>query len=71
MVGFGTSSSDTSSFLPQDKVAEFAKMNPVEVLKETMRSAGDRRMLKWHEKLVELGSQEKDAESVSEETWRH
>ncbi len=54
-----------SSFLPQDKVAEFAKMLPVTVLKETMRAAGDPRLTKWHESLVEKGGKAKELEAVS------
>ncbi|EKC98079.1 nucleus protein [Trichosporon asahii var. asahii CBS 8904] len=38
-----------------DKVSDFAKMNPVTVLHETMRAAGDSRLTKWHEALVEKG----------------
>jgi len=53
-----------SSFLPQDKVAEFAKMVPVIVLKETMRAAGDPRLTRWHETLVEKGGKAKDIEGV-------
>ena len=45
-----------SSFLPQDKVAEFAKMAPITVLRETMRAAGDPRLSKWHETLIEKGA---------------
>lgn len=53
-----------SSFLPQDKVAEFAKMAPVTVLKETMRAAGDPRLTKWHEKLIDKGKRMKELEIV-------
>lgn len=57
-------STDSSSFLPQDKVSDFAKMNPVTVLKETMRAAGDPRLSQWHEELVECGGEVKDIETV-------
>lgn len=36
-------------------------MNPVTVLKETMRAAGDSRLSQWHEELVEFG---RDASTV-------
>ncbi|OCF43921.1 hypothetical protein I317_02191 [Kwoniella heveanensis CBS 569] len=51
----GIQANNLCSFLPQDKVAEFAKMAPVAVLKETMRAAGDPRLTKWHESLCEKG----------------
>lgn len=53
-----------SSFLPQDKVAEFAHMDAVVVLKETMRAAGDPRLTQWHEALVTKGNKGKELESV-------
>ncbi|KAI5284875.1 Structural maintenance of chromosomes protein 5, partial [Ascosphaera aggregata] len=48
-------------FLPQDKVAEFAAMTPVELLKSTQRAAAAPQMLQWHEELVELRKQQKEA----------
>ena len=54
-----------SSFLPQDKVAEFAKMAPITVLKETMRAAGDPRLSKWHESLIEKGLKLRKFSAVS------
>ncbi|KAN0060807.1 Structural maintenance of chromosomes protein 5 [Thecaphora frezii] len=47
--------SNLCSFLPQDKVAAFARMSPQEVLVETEKMAGDPRLFKWHSKLEELG----------------
>lgn len=66
---FGTrpasvASADSSSFLPQDKVADFAKMNPVTVLKETMRAAGDPNLSQWHEDLVANGKAAREVETV-------
>lgn len=40
-------------------------MAPVTVLKETMRAAGDPRLTKWHEKLVDKGKRLKELEIVS------
>ncbi|KAI5302870.1 Structural maintenance of chromosomes protein 5 [Ascosphaera pollenicola] len=48
-------------FLPQDKVAEFAAMTPVELLKSTQRAAAPPQMLQWHEELIELRKQQKEA----------
>ena len=53
-----------SSFLPQDKVAEFAKMAPDVVLRETMRAAGDPRLIQWHDTLIEKGKVLIDLEEV-------
>lgn len=40
-------------------------MNPVTVLKETMRAAGDPNLSQWHEDLVANGKSARDIESVS------
>ncbi|WVF69320.1 hypothetical protein IAT40_004096 [Kwoniella sp. CBS 6097] len=62
----GIQANNLCSFLPQDKVAEFAKMAPVAVLKETMRAAGDPRLTKWHESLCEKGVNAKDLQASLE-----
>lgn len=41
-------------FLPQDKVAEFAGLSPVDLLGKTLQAAAPPEMLKWQEKLKEL-----------------
>ncbi|WWD18357.1 hypothetical protein CI109_102807 [Kwoniella shandongensis] len=64
--GSGIQANNLCSFLPQDKVAEFAKMAPVTVLKETMRAAGDPRLSKWHELLVEKGAKSKEIDAALE-----
>ncbi|KAL1705307.1 hypothetical protein EV121DRAFT_258668 [Schizophyllum commune] len=43
------------SFLPQDKVSEFAAMSPQQLLRETQRAAGDKSLSKWHATLIEHG----------------
>ncbi|KAJ7098489.1 P-loop containing nucleoside triphosphate hydrolase protein [Mycena belliarum] len=45
------------SFLPQDKVSEFAAMTPVQLLRETQRAAGDPRLTQWHETLISEGTE--------------
>lgn len=42
-------------FLPQDRVAEFASMDPPELLRQTQKAAGRAGMSDWHERLIELG----------------
>ncbi|KZT29504.1 P-loop containing nucleoside triphosphate hydrolase protein [Neolentinus lepideus HHB14362 ss-1] len=45
------------SFLPQDKVAEFARMSPQELLRETQRAAGDANLTAWHDTLISSGKE--------------
>ena len=40
-------------------------MAPITVLKETMRAAGDPRLTRWHEALVEKGAHAKELAAVS------
>lgn len=47
-------------FLPQDKVAEFAGMTPVQLLRETLRAAAPRFMIDRLEELVKLHGKHKD-----------
>ncbi|KAJ5699017.1 Structural maintenance of chromosome complex subunit SmcA [Penicillium macrosclerotiorum] len=47
-------------FLPQDRVAEFAALSPVELLLSTQKAAGGREMEKWHEHLRDLRSKQKE-----------
>jgi chromosome segregation ATPase len=46
-----------SSFLPQDKVSEFAHMSPQQLLRETQRAAGDPRLTNWHDTLITSGKE--------------
>ncbi|KAI9004177.1 P-loop containing nucleoside triphosphate hydrolase protein [Gaertneriomyces semiglobifer] len=48
------------SFLPQDKVADFAKLDPPGLLRETERAAGDENLSIWHDELITLRNQEKE-----------
>ena len=52
MSDFGIQIGNLCAFLPQDKVAEFAQMNPRELLKATMEAAGDPNLTTWHNTLV-------------------
>ena len=44
-------------FLPQDKVSEFARMTPVELLVETQKAAADPEVQEQHVQLVELSKE--------------
>ena len=46
-----------SSFLPQDRVNEFAKLKPDELLRETQRVAGHPMLNNWHELLKVLSTE--------------
>ncbi|KAF8551716.1 hypothetical protein OG21DRAFT_245574 [Imleria badia] len=45
------------SFLPQDKVSEFAQMTPQQLLRETQRAAGDSNLTNWHDTLITSGKE--------------
>ncbi|KAF1962850.1 P-loop containing nucleoside triphosphate hydrolase protein [Byssothecium circinans] len=49
-------------FLPQDRVVEFAKLEPVDLLRETQRAAAPEHMVEWHNELKELRKSEKTLE---------
>ncbi|THH15953.1 hypothetical protein EW146_g4614 [Bondarzewia mesenterica] len=52
------------SFLPQDKVSEFAAMSPQQLLRETQRAAGDERLTAWHDALIGSGRELKELEEL-------
>ncbi|KAI6040438.1 hypothetical protein EDC04DRAFT_1511263 [Pisolithus marmoratus] len=52
------------SFLPQDKVSEFAQMSPQQLLRETQRAAGDPNLTSWHDTLIESGKELKKAQEL-------
>lgn len=49
-------------FLPQDKVAEFAKMTQQQLLEATEKAVGPPEMFDNHQRLIELRKQEKELE---------
>ncbi|KAF2737611.1 P-loop containing nucleoside triphosphate hydrolase protein [Polyplosphaeria fusca] len=49
-------------FLPQDRVVEFAALNPVALLRETQRAAAPEHMVQWHDALKALRQEEKGQE---------
>ncbi len=59
-----------STFLPQDRVAEFAKMTPRELLKATQEAAGDERLSEWHAKLIADGKELKQLAGVRVKSLR-
>ena len=53
-----------SSFLPQDRVNEFAKLKPDELLRETQRVAGHRMLNEWHDLLKNMSAELKNLNGV-------
>ncbi|CAG8428867.1 unnamed protein product [Penicillium salamii] len=49
-------------FLPQDKVAEFAALTPIDLLHSTQRAAAGPEMLEWHDALKSLRNKQKRLE---------
>lgn len=54
-------------FLPQDRVASFAKIHPTELLIETERAVGSLGMVEKHKKLIELD----EVRTVDVDTLKH
>ena len=53
-----------SSFLPQDRVNEFAKLKPDELLRETQRVAGHPMLNEWHDLLKNMSAELKTLKGV-------
>ncbi|KAF2447229.1 structural maintenance of chromosomes protein 5 [Karstenula rhodostoma CBS 690.94] len=58
-------------FLPQDRVVEFAKMDPIAMLGETLRAASSGQMVDWHDELKRLRTDEKVAEREQQNEQHH
>ncbi|KAI5476483.1 hypothetical protein MNV49_007730 [Pseudohyphozyma bogoriensis] len=58
--------SNLCTFLPQDRVASFAQLSSPDLLKETQKAAGDRRLSNWQETLIKEHKNEKDLASKLE-----
>jgi len=57
-------------FLPQDKVSEFAKLTPVELLIETEKAAAPGDVYEQHQQLIELRAKEREITGKLEEQNR-
>ncbi|KAJ4297573.1 Structural maintenance of chromosomes protein 5 [Kalmusia sp. IMI 367209] len=58
-------------FLPQDRVVEFARLDPISLLRETQRAAAPEEMVKRHDDLKELRAEEKSLESQQQNEQHH
>jgi len=54
-------------FLPQDKVAEFAGLGPVELLDKTLQAAAPEQMIEWQKELKGYFKAQKEAQVSAEE----
>lgn len=52
-------------FLPQDRVCEFAKLTPVQLLEETEKAVGDTQLPEQHRALIDKSRALKHVELVS------
>jgi chromosome segregation ATPase len=59
MHSLGIQVDNLCQFLPQDKVADFAALSPVELLAQTQKAVGTEDMSKWHEELKKLGAEKR------------
>ena len=58
------SENDFSTFLPQDRVSEFARMSPQQLLRETQLAAGDENLKNWHDTLISAGGELRTLQGV-------
>ncbi|CAI6261297.1 unnamed protein product [Periconia digitata] len=54
-------------FLPQDRVVEFARLDPIALLRETQRAAAPAKMVEWHDQLKQLRTNEKSLEAENQD----
>ncbi|XP_062115541.1 structural maintenance of chromosomes protein 5 isoform X2 [Humulus lupulus] len=63
---FNIQVSNLTQFLPQDRVCEFAKLSPVELLEETEKAVGDPQLPIRHRALIEKSKEVKNLERAIE-----
>ncbi|KAI9170146.1 hypothetical protein LWI28_023305 [Acer negundo] len=63
---FNIQVNNLTQFLPQDRVCEFAKMTPIQLLEETEKAVGDPRLPVQHRALVEKSRELKKIECAVE-----
>ncbi|KAI0920810.1 hypothetical protein AcW1_005022 [Taiwanofungus camphoratus] len=64
MAGLNVQVSNLCTFLPQDKVSEFAQMSPQQLLRETQRAAGNANLTNWHNTLISSGKELKQFQEL-------
>ncbi|KAL6125214.1 hypothetical protein ACLB2K_073273 [Fragaria x ananassa] len=63
---FNIQVNNLTQFLPQDRVCEFAKLTPVQLLEETEKAVGDAQLPIQHRKLIEISKKVKRMEQAVE-----
>jgi len=58
-------------FLPQDRVVEFSRLDPISLLRETQRAAAPEYMVQWHDKLKMLRAEQKSLEVQQQNEGEH
>ena len=66
MKSFSIQIDNLCQFLPQDRVAEFAALDPVNLLRETQRAAAKPEVLEWHGALQKIGKEQKTLKAQHE-----
>ncbi|XP_047983367.1 structural maintenance of chromosomes protein 5 [Salvia hispanica] len=66
IAGFNIQVDNLTQFLPQDRVCEFAKLTPVQLLVETEKAVGDPRLPVQHNNLIEKSKELKKCERAVE-----
>jgi chromosome segregation ATPase len=62
---FNIQVNNLTQFLPQDRVCEFAKLTPIQLLEETEKAVGDPELSGQHATLIKKSEELKHIETVS------
>ncbi|KAL2636129.1 hypothetical protein R1flu_007608 [Riccia fluitans] len=62
--GFNIQLNNLTQFLPQDRVCEFAKLTPIQLLEETEKAVGDPELSFQHKKLIEMSEELKKLQTT-------
>ena len=66
VLSLGIQVDNLCQFLPQDRVSEFAALNPIQLLHETQRAAAPPEMIEWHTELKKHRAEQKELEGSLE-----
>ena len=58
-------------FLPQDRVVEFARLSPVDLLTQTQLAAAPEHMTQWHEQLKSMRKDQKTKQAEQQSATEH
>jgi len=69
--GFNIQIDNLCQFLPQDRVADFAKLSSIEKLEETQKAAARPEVAQWHNELKKLGAERSKHLADQEQSKTH